>query len=101
MEPNALRVESFLLCRSLEVVNNAFYILGGGWSTVGFFAFPGSLREFYVAVRLNVPFTETAYELEFDVRMDDEDGRNVLPHAMKPRVTVGRPVELIRGEEQA
>lgn len=101
MEANSIRVEACLLCRSLEVVDNTLYILGGGWSTVGFFAFPGVLQSFFVAVRLIVPFTETNYELEFEVRVEDADGRNVLPHPLRPKVTVGRPVDLVRGEEQS
>jgi hypothetical protein len=100
MEPNEVRVEACLLCRSLEIVDNALSILGGGWSTIGFFGFPGVLQSFYVAVRLIVPFTETNYELEFEVRLEDGDGHNVLPHPLRPKVTVGRPVDLLRGEEQ-
>ncbi len=101
MEANSLRVEACLLCRSLEVVDNTFYILGGGWSTFGFFGFPGAIQSFFVAVRLIVPFTETNYELEFEVRMEDEDAKDILPHPLRPKVTVGRPVDLVRGEEQA
>jgi hypothetical protein len=101
MEATAIRVEAFMLCRALDTVENVFYILGGGWSTVGFFSFPGLLQPFHIATRLIVPFTDTNQELEFEVKMEDEDGVNILPGPMRPRVTVGRPVDLTRGEEQA
>lgn len=101
MDSSKVRVESFLLCRSLEIYNNELFLLGGGWSAVGFPSFPGVLGSFHIAVRLVVPFTETNQVLEFEVMMEDEDGASVLPRPMRPAVTVGRPVTLIRGEEQA
>lgn len=101
MDASRIRVEAFVLCRSLEVVNNEIYMLGGGWSAVGFPTFPGVLGAFHIAARLIVPFTETNQVLEFEVRMENEDGQNLLPTPMRPAVTVGRPATLIRGEEQA
>lgn len=101
MDAGKVRVETFLLCRSLEIYNNELFVLGGGWSLVGFPSFPGILGTFHIAVRLVVPFTETNQVLEFELKMEDEDGQSVLPGEMRPTVTVGRPVTLIRGEEQA
>lgn len=101
MDVNAVRIETFLLCRSLEIHNNEFFIMGGGWTTVGFYSFPGVLLPFSIAVRLMVPFTETNQDLEFKINMEDADGKNILPKPMEPKVTVGRPVTLVRGEEQA
>lgn len=100
MDTRALRVEAIILCRSLEIVNNEFYLLGGGWGKIGYFSFPG-FASFQVAIRLIVPFIETDQELMFDVTLETEDGLNILPGPMQPRVAVGRPVELMRGEEQA
>lgn len=100
MDSIRVRVETFLLCRSLEIYNNELFLLGGGWSAIGFSSFPGTLGAFHIAARLIVPFTETNQVLEFEVIMENEDGNNILPSPMRPAVTVGRPVTLIRGEEQ-
>lgn len=100
MVGDRLRVETFLLCRHLETVNDQFYILGGGWGKVGFLSFPGYIS-FSVAIQLLVPFTETNQALNFDVTLENQNGANVLPGPMQPQVTVGRPPDLVRGEEQA
>lgn len=94
-----LRVETFLPAETVKLVNGGFYILAGGVERVGFINFPGSLN-LDIAVRLVVPFTETNRTISFVVRVDDEDGNDILPRALEPKVTVGRPVDLTRGEEQ-
>jgi hypothetical protein len=101
MNPHRLRVETFLLCRSLEVASNDFFILGGGWGAVWLSTFPATLPAFQIAVRLIVPFAHTNRELIFRVTLEDEDGHQILPHAMRPTLSVGKPVTLLRGEEQA
>lgn len=94
-----VRVECFMLVDELHLKEGRFYILGGGIDRLDFPAFPGFLT-INAAVRIVVPFTETNRPLEFEVFLRGEDGDNLLPGPFQPQITIGRPVELTRSEEQ-
>jgi hypothetical protein len=96
---NDLKVECFMLAGATHVVDGLFYVLGGGIDRVVFSDFPGSL-DATALVRIVVPFTETNQTIQFEVRVVDEDGTNILPGDFKPSMAVGRPVHLQRGESQ-
>ena len=94
------RVDCFLLADAAQVADGKLYVLGGGWERLTVPQLPLS-RALEVAVRVIVPWTETNRPLRFEVQLETEDGEPLLDPAPKPEITVGRPVHLREGSEQA
>jgi hypothetical protein len=99
-ESRVPRVDCFLLADAAQVADGKLYILGGGWERLATPHLPLS-RSFDLAVRVIVPWIETNRPLQFTVQLETEDGVPLLDPPVKPVVTVGRPVHLREGSEQA
>lgn len=94
------RVDCFLLADAAQVADGKLYILGGGWERLVVPQLPVT-RQVELAVRVIVPWTETNRPLHFEVQLESEDGELLLDPPGKPEITVGRPVHLREGSEQA
>ena len=85
---------NLLLADFAQVVQGKLYIMGGGWSVTGPQPQPSA-----VALKIEVPWTQTNRRHEFKMELLDADGRPVLlpgPEGEKPVVMggqfeVGRP----------
>lgn len=107
-----MRVDAFL-ADSAEVVNNKIYALGAGWNTIFVRSFPAVHRRLAVAAVVHVPFFDTNTPHRFELRLETEDGQ-AYPVGMrvndegKPEpvqalggeFTLGRPPQLVDGDEQ-
>ncbi len=98
---------------SADVINNKIYALGMGWNTIFARAFPVVHRRLTVAATVHVPFTATNSAHKFEVRLFTEDGAEhpigvradaegqpVPVTAMGGEFTLGRPPQLIDGDDQ-
>ncbi len=107
-----MRVDAFL-ADSAEVINNKIYALGGGWNTIYVRAFPAMHRRLAVAATVHVPFTATNSAHKLDLRLvtedgadhaiglrPDDEGKPVAVHALGGEFTLGRPPNLVDGDEQ-
>lgn len=107
-----VQVDAFL-ADSAEVVNNKIYALGAGWNTIFVRSFPAVHRRLAVAAVVHVPFTETNVPHRFELRLETEDGQpypvgfrandagqpEAIP-ALGGEFTLGRPPQLVDGDEQ-
>jgi hypothetical protein len=107
-----VRVDAFL-ADSADVINNKIYALGGGWNTIFARVFPVIHRRLTLAATVHVPFTDTNTAHKFEIRLmtqdgvdhpiglrADEEGRPVPVTAMGGEFTLGRPPQLVDGDEQ-
>jgi Family of unknown function (DUF6941) len=94
------RVDCFLLADAAQVVDGKLYVLGGGWERLTVQQVPVT-RSFEIATRIIVAWTETNRPLTFSLQLATEDGEVLLDPAATPTVTVGRPVHLREGSDQA
>jgi hypothetical protein len=107
-----MRVDAFL-ADSADVINNKIYALGGGWNTIFARTFPVIHRRLTLAATVHVPFTETNTAHKFEIRLVTEDGaehpigiradaegRAIPVTAMGGEFTLGRPPQLVDGDEQ-
>jgi len=107
-----VRVDAFL-ADSADVINNKIYALGGGWNTIFARAFPVIHRRLTLAATVHVPFTDTNTAHKFEIRLvtedgvdhpigmrADADGQPVPVTAMGGEFTLGRPPQLVDGDEQ-
>jgi len=62
-----------LLCDSAQVKDGKLYILGGGWSVTGPAPQPHA-----VAIRIVLPWTEANRKHQWEIRLVDADGRQVI-----------------------
>lgn len=94
-----MRAEWVILADSADVVSGKLYILGGGWQRLSVAnGFPASHR-CAIAMAVEVPWTDTNTRHEFQVVMQDEDGREELM-GVKGHFEVGRPAGLVAGQAQ-
>lgn len=85
---------NLLLADWAQVVQGKLYVMGGGWSVTGPQPQPSA-----IALKIEVPWTQTNRRHEFKVELLDADGRPVVlpgPEGEKPVVMsgqfeVGRP----------
>lgn len=91
---------TMLLADFAQVLQGKLYIMGGGWSITG----PQpSLSA--IALKLEVPWTQTNRQHEFKVELIDADGRPVMvpgpegtaPAVMAGHFEVGRPPGMAAG----
>lgn len=94
------RVDCFLIADAAQVVDGKLYVLGGGWERLTVQQLPVT-RTIEIATRVIVPWTETNRQLTFQLELVTEDGEALLNPAATPSVTVGRPVHLREGSDQA
>lgn len=91
---------TLLLADAAQTVDGKLYILGGGWSVTGPQPGPSAL-----AMKLEVPWSQTNRRHRWLMRLEDADGRPVLlpgPEGDRPVVVdgdfeVGRPPGLAEG----
>lgn len=87
---------TMLLAAAAQVVNGKLYILGGGWSIIGPEPSPSAL-----AIKIEVPWTETNRPHDFQLDLLTEDHQPVIienkPVQLKGQFEVGRPVGLPPG----
>jgi uncharacterized protein DUF6941 len=94
------RVDCFLIADSAQVADGKLYVLGGGWERLTVQQVPVT-RTVEIATRIIVAWTETNRPLTFELQLVTEDGEALLNPAATPSVTVGRPVHLREGSDQA
>lgn len=107
-----MRVDAFL-ADSAEVVNNKLYTLGAGWNTIFVREFPAVHRRLAVAAVVHVPFlaTNEAHRLELRLVTEDgqahpvgvrmgEGGKPEAVQALGGEFTLGRPPQLVDGDDQ-
>lgn len=82
------------------MVDGKLYLLGGGWERLTVPQVPVN-RTIEIATRVIVSWTETNRPLSFQVQLVTEDGEALLEPPPSPAVTVGRPVHLREGSDQA
>ena len=90
-------VECFLICQYAEIVEGQLFIVRGGIESISSAGFP-MVANVQIAIRMTIPFAESNRPLVFTADIHNEDGDTILPHPMRPGLTVGRPVEYVRGE---
>ncbi|WP_084103298.1 hypothetical protein [Demequina sp. NBRC 110056] len=107
-----MRVDAFL-ADSAEVVQGKIYALGAGWNTIYVRSFPAAHRRLAVAATVHVPFTDTNVSHQFELKLLTEDGKEypigvradaegkpAPVRAMGGEFTLGRPPQLVDGDEQ-
>lgn len=107
-----MRIDAFL-ADSAEVVQGKIYALGAGWNTIYARTFPTIHRRLAVAATVHVPFTATNASHKFELKLvtedgvehpigmrADPDGKPVPVRAMGGEFTLGRPPQLVDGDEQ-
>lgn len=80
-----IKVEAFLACEYLKVVDEQYFIIGGGWKGASFAEYP-AIISFAVATRLAVYGLTNERSLTFDVTMENAQGQNVLAVSFQPSV---------------
>jgi hypothetical protein len=90
MQPSTREGQGFvkvtiLLADAAQAVNGKLYILGGGWSNTGPEATPMA-----IAIKIEVPWTESNQRHMLRLALLNEDGRPV----MVPTMVGDRPLEL-------
>ncbi|MFH1151395.1 MAG: hypothetical protein V1748_13075 [Actinomycetota bacterium] len=89
-----------LLCDYAEAINGKLYIMGGGWTSC-----PPGPRLMAVAIRVNVPWSETNLKHQLALFLQDADGNQVElgepPQPVKKTADfeVGRPPGIPQGTE--
>lgn len=94
---------TMLLADSAQAVGGKLYILGGGWSVIGPDPAPSA-----IAIKIDVPWTESNKRHRLDLALLDEDGRPALvptpvgtsvPIQISGDFEVGRPPGLRPGTD--
>jgi hypothetical protein len=89
-----------LVADAVQVVDGKLYMLGGGWERLTVQQMPVT-RTIEIATRVVVAWTETNRKLGFQLQLVNEDGETFINPPATPSVTVGRPVHLREGSDQA
>lgn len=100
-----MQADYLILADAVAAAEGKLYIHGAGWDTLFVPAFPATHPMLGVGTRLRVSWKETNQEhvIEVDVRSDG-DGNSILPDppgTLRGAVTIGRPVYLTPGSDQA
>lgn len=94
-----MRAEWVILADSAEIVSGKLYVLGGGWQRLSIAkGFPNTHR-CAISMAVEVPWSETNARHEFQVVMQDQDGREE-PMGVKGHFEVGRPAGITPGQDQ-
>lgn len=91
---------TMLLADAAQAVGGKLYVLGGGWSVIG--ATPAPMA---IAIKIDVPWSETDVRHRWTLDLIDQDGRPVLvpaaagaePVTISGEFQVGRPPGLAEG----
>jgi len=89
-----------LLCDYAESVNGKLYIMGGGWTMC-----PAGPRSMAVAVRIDVPWSDTNTKHQVALFLQDAEGNRVVlgeppqPVEATGDFEVGRPPGIPQGSE--
>lgn len=93
-----IRAEWIILADAAEMVNSKLYLLGGGWDRLVINTpFPVAHR-CAVAISFSIPWNETNQRHQFDVRVEDEDGKPLVNAG--GHFEVGRPAGSVPGQAQ-
>ena len=93
-----LRLTAFFLADHAEAVNGKLYVTGGCWNTLSVGQIPTTYHHLSVCVAVDVPWELTNHRHEFEVRLVDADGRDVLPQAFAGEFEAGRPPGMRPGD---
>ena len=96
-----IRTECFILADGAQEANGKLYILGGGWDTLLSHTYPFTHPQLSLAVKLSVPWSESARPHEVLVDLVDEDGLSILPEPPRLQLTLTRPLNAGPGDEIA
>lgn len=108
-----MEVDAFL-CDSIASAEGKLYVQGAGWNTIFSARFPARHARIGIGVLIGVPYTATNEPHEFEVRLEDSDGRRLPIVEAPPGVTsedgrlyaiggefnMGRPPLLPAGDSQ-
>lgn len=78
MSLDSIRVDSFLLADSAQVVDGKLYVLGGGWNAVHLRGPDDPFDVITVAGRILVPWQRSDRNLDFLISLDHEDSEAML-----------------------
>jgi hypothetical protein len=92
-----VQIEYAVLADFAEIVSGKLYLMGGGWDRYGMPEAPGYVR-LGIAVGVGVGWEETNQVIPIVVRVEDDDGKELVRIA--GQVTVGRPAGLPPGSGQ-
>lgn len=92
-------VDCFLLADSAEEVNGKLYVLGGGWDHIYVPNPPTVHHQLALAIRMCVPWDETNYEMAIEIRLEHEDGEDILSEPLRSEMNVGRPPTIRPGND--
>ena len=93
-----MEVMTFLLADHAEAVKGKLYLTGGGWDQLTLSELPARHPHLSLAIGLRVPWQSTNEEHGLTIRLQDEDGEEILP-SFETRFEVGRPPGKRRGSE--
>ena len=102
-----------LLADSVVVAEGKLFVQGAGWDQINTFQLPTRHPRLGIALVIRVPYTETNIQHNFELRLEDPDGKMVPLGEAPPgttedgkvrrlggQFTVGRPPQLGAGDEQ-
>lgn len=93
-----MRLDFLLVADRAEAVNGKLYALGGGWDRINMAQFPGAAN-FDVALGILVGYTETNERHEFQLTLEDDDGK-VVVGPVGGQLEMGRPPGLKPAQAQ-
>jgi hypothetical protein len=94
-----VKIEWMMLADAAQVTNNKLYVLGGGWERLSVGSeFPVRQRA-SLALAFSIPWEDTNQRHGFNVRIMDEDGKDVHG-AINGHFETGRPAGLQAGSAQ-
>lgn len=92
-----MKVQAATLADHAEVINGKLYLMGGAFDTIYARTLPAVHRKLHVVLVLEVGPAERQRDLRLDVRLIDEDGREVGPQG-EGNLRVGAPPGLKPGQ---
>lgn len=94
-----MQVENLLLADAAQESGGKLSMLGAGWSAI--YA-PGDApvkhRHLALAGTITIAWNEANEEIPFEIHLEDEDGKPVLPEPLLGSVIAGRPPLAPKGQ---
>lgn len=105
----AIEIDAFL-ADSVVVADGKLYAQGAGWNAIRVRSVPTRHDRIGIGLVVHVPYTETNRQHNFELRLEDSDGRRLTfgenpdgegrVEALGGQFNLGRPPDLGPGDEQ-
>jgi hypothetical protein len=79
-------IDVALLADAVQAVRGKLFVLGGGWDTLWVRSFPARHPSMAIGLRVRVPTSWRADDLDLSVELQDADGAPVLAKPLSHRV---------------